>query len=101
MAHSLSAQKRVRQNAAAKARNRWRLGTLREALKTLEDKFLHNDAAGAKSAFTAACQLLDKSAGKGVIHKNTAARKKSRLSARLKAMAKAPAATTATKPKKK
>jgi small subunit ribosomal protein S20 len=97
MAHSLSAQKRVRQNAAAKARNRWRLGTLRDALKTLEDKFLHADAAGAKTAFAAACQLLDKTASKGVIHKNTAARKKSRLSARLKALSKAPAAAPSKK----
>ncbi len=101
MAHSLSARKRVRQNVEARARNRWRLGNLREALKSFEDKFVHGDAAGAKAAFTAACQLLDKTASKGVIHKNTAARKKSRLSARLKAMSKAPAAAPGAKSKKK
>lgn len=92
MAHSLSARKRVRQNAKHKAYNRWRLNNLRDALKAFEDKYVHGDAAGAKDAFKAACQLLDKTAGKGVIHANTAARKKSRLSARLKAMGKAPAA---------
>lgn len=88
MAHSVSARKRVRQNAKHKAYNRWRMNDLREALKDLEDKFVHADAAGAKVAFKKACQLLDKTAGKGVIHGNTAARKKSRLSARLKAMSK-------------
>jgi len=101
MANSLSARKRVRQNATARARNRWRLGTLRDALKAFEDKFIHSDAAGAKEAFAKACQLLDKTAGKGVIHKNTAARKKSRLSARLKAMGTGPAVVTKKKTKAK
>jgi small subunit ribosomal protein S20 len=85
MAHSNSARKRVRQNAKRHAYNRWRLRDLRDSLKALEDKFLHADYKETESAFRAACQLLDKTAGKGVIHKNTAARKKSRLAKRLKA----------------
>lgn len=85
MAHSLSARKRVRQNAKHRATNIWRLRTLRTALKELEDKLVHADYTQSQEAFKKACQLLDKTAGKGVIHKNTAARKKSRLSARLKA----------------
>lgn len=85
MAHSLSARKRVRQNAARRSRNLWRLRTLREALKELEDKLLHAGYAEAQEAFKKASQVLDKSASKGVIHKNTAARKKSRMSARVKA----------------
>lgn len=100
MAHSLSARKRVRQNEKHNAYNRWRLRNLRDALKAFEDKFIHNDASGAKDAFKSACQLLDKTAGKGVIHKNTAARKKSRLSARLKAMSAAGASATGSKKKK-
>ncbi|MFM9958075.1 MAG: 30S ribosomal protein S20 [Phycisphaerales bacterium] len=97
MAHSLSARKRVRQNATHNAYNRWRLRNLRDSLKAFEDKFVHGDAAGATEAFRAACQLLDKSASKKVIHKNTAARKKSRLSARLKGMGKGGPTTKAKK----
>lgn len=85
MAHSVSARKRIRQNAKRAARNRWRLRTLRAALKDLQDKLLHASYADAQASFRKACQLLDKTAGKGVIHKNTAARRKSRLAARLKA----------------
>lgn len=85
MAHSVSARKRVRQNAKNRSRNLWRLRTLRTALKTLEDTLAHGKYDEAQKAFREACQVLDKTAGKGVIHKNTAARKKSRLSARLKA----------------
>ena len=85
MAHSNSARKRVRQNETRAARNRWRMRTLRDALKELEDKLLHSGYDEAKAAYRKASQLLDKTAGKGVIHKNTAARKKSRLNARLKA----------------
>ena len=85
MAHSLSAKKRVRQNVAARARNIWRLRTLRTSLKTLEDKLVHSGYAEAQEAYRAACKIIDRTASKGVIHRNTAARKKSRLSARLKA----------------
>lgn len=85
MAHSVSARKRVRQNEAANARNRWRLRTMREAVKELQDKLLHGTPKDTEAAFLKACQVIDKTAGKGVIHKNTAARKKSRLSARVKA----------------
>ncbi len=45
---------------------------------------LHASYDEAQAAFRETCQLLDRTAGKGVIHKNTAARKKSRLSKRLK-----------------
>ncbi len=85
MAHSLSAKKRVRQNVKRAARNRWRMRELRDSLKELEDKLLHADAKQSDEAFRKACRLLDKTASKGVIHRNTAARKKSRLSKRMKA----------------
>ncbi len=84
MAHSVSARKRIRQNVAARSRNRWRLRTLRASLREFEDKLVHGTVEEAQSAFRSASQLLDKTAGKGVIHKNTAARKKSRLNKRLK-----------------
>ncbi len=84
MAHSLSAKKRVRQNVKRRARNRWRKKSLRDSLKTFEDKLLHGSPDEARTAFAEACKILDRTAGKGVIHKNVAARKKSRLNKRLK-----------------
>lgn len=85
MASSLSAKKRIRQNEKRRSRNRWRLRALRTSLKDLEDKLIHSGYEDCSAAFKQACKILDRTAGKGVIHKNTAARKKSRLSARLKA----------------
>ncbi len=84
MAHSLSAQKRVRQNEAARARNRWRLRTMRDAIKDFNEKILHGSAADAKAAMLVASKAIDRTAAKGVIHKNQAARRKSRLSLKLK-----------------
>ena len=46
---------------------------------------LHGSVDEAQAALRTACSVIDKSAGKGVIHRNTAARSKSRLTARLKA----------------
>jgi small subunit ribosomal protein S20 len=85
MASSVSAKKRIRQNAKRNSRNMWRKRTMRSSLKVFEDKLLHASVDEAEAAFRSACQILDKTASKGVIHKNAAARKKSRLSARLKA----------------
>jgi small subunit ribosomal protein S20 len=87
MAHSLSAKKRIRQNIKSRARNRWRKTALRTSVKEFEERVLHGTQDEAKVAFHKACRLLDKSASKGVIHRNTAARKKSRLANRLKGMA--------------
>jgi small subunit ribosomal protein S20 len=85
MAHSLSAQKRVRQNADARARNRWRLRTMRDAVKTFRDKVAHGTVEDATTAFRETSRIVDRTAAKGVIHKNQAARRKSRMSAALMA----------------
>jgi len=85
MAHSLSAQKRIRQNVKARSRNRWRKRTMRSAIKHFEERLQHGSVEEAREAFHAAARLLDKTAQQGSIHKNLAARKKSRLNARLKA----------------
>jgi len=85
MAHSVSARKRIRQNETHRSRNRWRLRTLRDAIKDTRDQILHGSIDEATASFRKSCSLLDQTAGKGIIHKNTAARSKSRLSARLKA----------------
>jgi small subunit ribosomal protein S20 len=91
MAHSLSAKKRIRQNAKRNARNRWRLRTLRVAIRDFLNKLTPGQVSEAKSSFQALQKLIDRSAAKGVIHKNNAARRKSRLNKRLKERAKAPA----------
>ena len=51
MAHSLSAKKRIRQNAKTNARNRWRLKIMREAIKDFNEKLLHGSVADAKASF--------------------------------------------------
>jgi small subunit ribosomal protein S20 len=88
MAHSLSANKRIRQNVKRRARNKWRLATMRQAMKSFLDKIAHGTLAEAETSYKAAAKLIDRSAAKGAIHKNQAARRKSRLAARLKARAK-------------
>jgi small subunit ribosomal protein S20 len=92
MAHSLSARKRVRQNEAARARNRWRLRTMRDAIKVFRDKLVHGTAEEAAEALRTCSWIVDRTAQKGVIHKNQAARRKSRMSAALKAKKTAKAA---------
>ena len=85
MAHSLSAQKRIRQNASARALNRWRLKEMRERIKDVLDKIAHATLDDAMAAYRSAQKVIDRTAQKGVIHKNQAARRKSRLVAKLKA----------------
>ncbi len=87
MAHSTSAKKRIRQNISHRSRNRWRFRTLRTAVKAFDEKILHGSVEEATQACRAAAQLYDRSAQKRVIHKNTAARRKSRMNAQLKAKA--------------
>jgi len=85
MAHSRTAKKRVRQNATSRALNRWRLKAMRDATKDFSEKLLHGTAAEATESFKTVVRVLDRTAQKGVIHKNQAAPPTSRLSARLKA----------------
>lgn len=82
MASSLSSKKRIRQNIKARSRNRWRMRTLRDSLKAFDDRVMHGTVDEAQDALKAALQLLDKTASVGVIHKNNAARRKSRLTKR-------------------
>ncbi|MEJ5260319.1 MAG: 30S ribosomal protein S20 [Anaerohalosphaeraceae bacterium] len=86
MAHSLSAKKRVRQNAKRRAINRAR----KSAIKTQTKKFLAAVTAGntetAQQEFKALVRKLDKVASTSTMHKNTAARIKSRMARRLNQM---------------
>lgn len=87
MAHTLSAKKRIRQNRKRRSLNIWRLRTMRTAIKAFNVAVAANDVDTAKEAFREASKVVDKSAQKGVIHRNQAARRKSRMNARLKAIA--------------
>jgi len=84
MAHSLSAKKRVRQNETRNALNRFRKRKMRDAVKEVLEKIAHGTIDEAKAAFKSAARVIDRTASKGTIHKNQAARRKSRLNARLK-----------------
>lgn len=84
MAHSLSAKKRVRQNETRNGLNRFRKRKMRDAIKELLEKIAHGTIDEAKAAFKSAARVIDVTSSKGTIHKNQAARRKSRLNARLK-----------------
>ena len=101
MAHSRTAQKRVRQNTEHRARNRWRLTTMREAIKEFREHILHGTVEQASESFRKVSRVIDRTAAKGVIHKNQASRRKSRLSATLKAKKTAGTTTTTKAPKAK
>lgn len=85
MAHSLSAKKRVRQNIKRRARNRARKEQIKEAVKGFTAAIAGGTLDAAEKALRQAVQKLDRVATKGTIHKNTAARKRSRLTKRLNA----------------
>jgi len=85
MAHSNSAKKRIRQNITRRALNRWRLRAMRVAIKDFEASM--SDGGDTVAAFRKASAVVDRTAQKGVIHRNQAARRKSRMNSRLKAHA--------------
>ncbi|MDX1681700.1 MAG: 30S ribosomal protein S20 [Phycisphaeraceae bacterium] len=79
MAHSLSAKKRVRQNARRQAYNRWRKQDFRAAIRDYRELILHGTVEESQTKLDEIYKLLDRAADKGVIHKNAAARHKRRL----------------------
>lgn len=86
MAHHKSAQKRIRQTERRTEVNRARRSRIRTYVKNVELAIEGGDAAAAKAALLTAQPEIDRGVTKGVIHKNTASRKVSRLAARVKAM---------------
>ncbi|MEM7128109.1 MAG: 30S ribosomal protein S20 [Chloroflexota bacterium] len=86
MANIKSAEKRNRQNIKRREHNRTWIGGSRTAIKKARALIEAGDP-GAADAVAVANRTLDKAASKGVIHKNNAARRKSRLMAALHAMA--------------
>lgn len=97
MAHSLSAKKRVRQNIKRRARNRARKELIKAQTKGFTAALATGDFGKAETELRKAVTRLDKVAAKNTIHKNTAARRRSRLTKRLNAAkaAKAGAGTSA------
>ena len=86
MAHSLSAKKRVRQNAKQRTINRARKSQVRTQIKRLETALSEGNVEAATVELKATVKKLDKIASTSTMHKKTAARKKSRLTKRLNAL---------------
>ena len=78
-----SALKANRQNVKRREHNRQMRSKLRTSLKAIRASLDAKDLDGAKSALSQTVSLVDKMATKGIIHRNTAGRYKSRLSARM------------------
>ena len=87
-----SGRKRVRQNTKLNAANTSLCSKYRTAVKNVEKAVAAKDLAKARDAFALMQSVVDSVADKGIFHKNKAARDKSRLSARVKALAAASAA---------
>ena len=79
MPNHKSAEKRVRQNEKRRAVNRSNKGSLRTQIKKLRAALIAGDKAQSQELLTPTIALIDKSVNKGVLHQNTAARHKSRL----------------------
>ena len=86
MAHHKSAKKRIRRNARRTEINHARISRVRTYVKKVELAIASGDQESAQAAFRAAQPEMHRGVTKGVLHKNTTARKLSRLSARIKAM---------------
>lgn len=87
MAHSLSAKKRIRQNAKRRGRNRWRKEQVKDVVKGFDDAVKSGDKTKAAEALKQAYKKLDQVAAKGAVHKKTASRRKSRLAKKLNKIA--------------
>ena len=86
MATHVSAEKRIRQTATRTAVNRARVSRIRTFVKKIETAIAAGDKEAARTALKEAQPEMQRGAQKGVMHKNTVARKLSRLSARIKAL---------------
>ena len=86
MPNSASAAQRVRQSAKRQSLNRWRKRRIKDQTKAFLKAVHDHDVVKAEQEFRRACGLLDRIACTSTIHRNTAARRKSRLSRRLLAL---------------
>jgi small subunit ribosomal protein S20 len=86
MANTPQAEKRIRRNARRAAVNKARLSRIRTQVKKVESAIAAGDKAGAQAALQAAQPELMRGVSRGVLHKNTASRKISRLTKRVSAL---------------
>jgi small subunit ribosomal protein S20 len=86
VAHSLSARKRIRQNAKHRARNRAQKVQLKQVLRTFDETIKSGDPGKALESLKVTVRKIDRTAAKGTMHKHAAARKKSQLQKRVNAL---------------
>jgi small subunit ribosomal protein S20 len=87
MANSKQARKRARQSTERNAHNAAQRSRLRTAIKSVRNAIAGGDKTAAADTLKRATSVIDSIADKKVVHKNTAARNKSRLAAAIKSMA--------------
>ncbi len=87
MANHKSAEKRVRQNAKRKEINRNNRSKLRTSIKKLRAAVVSQDKTVSTELLFPTVSLIDKAVNKGIIHRNTAARHKSRLTRHVNSLA--------------
>lgn len=88
MANHASSKKRIRRNARRADINRTRRSAIRTSIKKVESAIIAGNPEEASTALVAAQPEIMRGVAKGIMHKNTAARKVSRLSARIKSIKK-------------
>lgn len=86
MAHTRTAKKRIRQTVKRTERNKSRISRIRTFVRKVEDALAKGDAGAASAAFAAAAPELQRGVSKGVLHRNTVARKISRLSSKVRSL---------------
>jgi len=86
VAHSLSAKKRVKQNANRRTINRARKSQVKTQIKRFETAISNGDIEAASEQYRIVTKKLDKTAATSTMHKKTASRKKSRLAKRLNSL---------------
>ncbi len=86
MANIASAKKRARQAAKRRLHNNSRRSMLRTYLRKVVESIASGDKTAATAAYQSAVPIIDRMANKGLIHKNKAARHKSRLNAKIRAL---------------
>ena len=86
MAHHSSAKKRIRQTERRTLVNRSRTNRIRTYVRKVEDALASGDGEAARTAFLAAEPEIMRGVSKGVVHRNTAARRVSRLAKRVNAL---------------
>ena len=86
MANSQQARKRARQSEKRRVQNASQRSMVRTYIKRVDAAVAASDAAAASTALTDAIPLIDQMVTKGIMHKNKAARHKSRLNKKVKAL---------------